>query len=139
MPKVLLNNSNSRVLRYASNNDYIGFKQAVHESSHPEGHAPPMPHSSTWFPGSPRRDNGQLDGEDTDDDIEVASERISIKCPLTLMEMEDPVSSKNCTHSFERTAILEMIRASQVRIKGPSGKLEQHMKCPVCEVVSLSL
>ena len=128
--------NDSLLHRYASNNDYIGFKRVIHESSHPEGHAPPIAHPSTWFPGSPSGEDGQHDEGDIDDDIEVASERISIKCPLTLLEMEDPVSSNKCTHSFERNAILEMIQASQLRIKGTSGKLEQHMKCPVCEVVS---
>lgn len=103
-----------------------------------------MPHASTWFPGSPSADgnaDGQLAGNEDDDDLEVASERISLKCPLTLLPMREPVSSRKCPHSFERAAFLELLSASQIRAPGGgSGRLasEKAMKCPVCEVVSPS-
>lgn len=124
--------------RYASNNDYIGFKKIVHDSRHPENDARPMPHASTWFPGSPSADDaagGQRTDDVDDDDLEVASERISLKCPLTLLPMRQPVSSRKCPHSFERAAILELLSASHLRGRGTG---EKAMKCPVCEVVSSS-
>lgn len=126
--------------RYASNNDYIGFKKIVHDSRHPEDDARPMPHASTWFPGSPS--NNTADGRTADnvddDDLQVASERISLNCPLTLLPMREPVSSRKCPHSFERAAILELLSASRVKAPGNrgNGPSEKAMKCPVCEVVS---
>ncbi|MCJ1470758.1 rRNA-processing protein bfr2 [Pseudocyphellaria aurata] len=123
--------------KYASNNDYIGFKKIVHDSRHPEDDARPLPHASTWFPGSPsanRTGDDQAAGGADDDDLEVASERISLNCPLTLLPMRDPVSSRKCPHSFERAAILELLSASHARSRGRNG-LENAMKCPVCEVM----
>lgn len=130
-----------------------------------------MPHSSTWFRDSPASSSGRAPaasnpnnrknnnnnknhnnsnntGDDSSDDIEVASERISIKCPITLLPMRDPLSSSKCPHSFERTAILELISASTIHLPIPSSggggndrnvqtQSEKAMKCPVCEVVRL--
>ena len=74
-----------------------------------------------------------------DDELAVASERISIKCPITLLPMKDPVTSTKCPHSFEREAILSMINASDVRVGGSEGRgavIQKAMQCPVCTVVS---
>jgi len=73
----------------------------------------------------------------------VASERISIKCPLTLLPMKDPVTSQKCPHSFEKEAILSMINASEVRVGG-TGRAgtqggQKAMQCPVCAVVRQTL
>ena len=76
---------------------------------------------------------------DDDEDLIVASERISTKCPLTLLTMKDPVTSQKCPHSFEKEAILSMINASDVLVGGngrrgaPLG--QKAMQCPVCAVV----
>ena len=124
--------------RYAQHNDYIGFKKMVHDARHPGENPPPVPHHSTWFPnvGGSFESAATLEGaqESDEEDFHVASERISIKCPLTLRPMKDPVSSKNCVHSFERAAILEMIGVSDLRAGG-----QKAMKCPVCEVVGVLL
>ena len=133
--------------RYASHNDYIGFKKIVHDARYPGEKAPPLPHASTWFvsdsQGTQYSSAGGIAGTQAteDDDFEVASERISIKCPITLLPMKDPVSSTRCVHNFEKDAILSMISASDVRVGGDGrrGAGENAMKCPVCEVVSLSL
>ena len=79
--------------------------------------------------------------EDDDEDIAVASERISIKCPITLLPMKDPVTSQKCPHSFEKEAILGMIDASDVRVGGSGrrGDGQKAMRCPVCEVVCQAL
>lgn len=134
---------------YASHNDYVGFKKIVHDAHYPEQEAPPMPHASTWFPSeSPDPSNPNTCAaaardaiQDDDDDLAVASERVSINCPLTLRPMKDPVTSQKCPHSFEKEAILDMISRSDVIIGG-SGRRGVHdgqkaMKCPVCEVVRL--
>ena len=128
----------SLTARYSAHNDYIGFKNLVHDARHPGDNAPPVPHSSTWFPSEIRGTQssasagpGGTQHTDDDEDLRVASERISIKCPITLRPMRNPVSSKNCVHNFEKEAILEMINVSDIRVGG-----EKAMKCPVCEVVS---
>lgn len=133
---------------YASHNDYVGFKKIVHDAHYPEQEAPPMPHASTWFPSeSPDPSNPNTRAatardaivDDDDDDIAVASERVSINCPLTLRPMKDPVTSQKCPHSFEKDAIMSMINVSDVIVDG-TGRRGVHggqkaMKCPVCEVV----
>ena len=132
---------------YAQNNDYIGFKKLVYDAQFPGDDAPPMPHSSTWFSEqSPDSFDPRTGGAATgaasqpaagDDDLAVASERISIKCPITLLPMKDPVTSTKCPHSFEREAILSMIDASDVRIDGSGRRAggQKAMRCPVCTVV----
>lgn len=134
--------------RYAQNNDYVGFKKLVYDAQFPGDDAPLMPHSSTWFSDqsanmSDRNTRGAAaaPGSQTagnDDDLAVASERISTKCPITLLPMKDPVTSTKCPHSFEREAILSMIDASDVRVdgsgrRGAGGK--KAMQCPVCTVM----
>ncbi|KAI5794160.1 zinc-finger of the MIZ type in Nse subunit-domain-containing protein, partial [Pyronema domesticum] len=47
--------------------------------------------------------------EESDDEIEVAQETVSYKCPLTLLEFVEPVTAK-CGHSFEKEAVLGMFR-----------------------------
>ena len=105
-----------------------------------------MSNASTWFPESPRTVNAttrnagrQPAGADDDDDIDVLSERISIKCPITLVPMKDPVTSTKCPHSFERSAILDMLNQSAIRMGGSNRRGvqdgQQAVKCPVCEVV----
>ena len=131
---------------YAQNNDYVGFKKLVYDAQFPGDDAPPMPHSSTWFPdqspesSAPAVAANQAAGND--DDLAMASERISIKCPITLLPMKDPVTSTKCPHNFEREAILSMINASDVRVDA-SGRhgagSKKAMQCPVCTVVSKSL
>ncbi|MCJ1357899.1 MAG: hypothetical protein MMC33_007895 [Icmadophila ericetorum] len=122
--------------RYATHNDYVSFKKIVHDAQHPGEDAPPLPNASTWFPDPHfQSSGGRAKGGDEDgsgSDIEIASERISDKCPLTLLRMEDPVTSKKCPHSFEKRAILEMISLSTTRVGG-GGRGEKMIKCPVCE------
>ena len=97
--------------RYAEHPEYVGFKQSVHEALH--GDEVPMPPSSRWFrqegspaPGTAAAAAGE---EDSDDDLAVQRATISTKCPITLRELEDPVTSNQCPHTFEKSAIIEMI------------------------------
>ncbi|KAL2044665.1 hypothetical protein N7G274_002439 [Stereocaulon virgatum] len=129
--------------RYASHNDYIGFKKIVHDAHYPEDKAPHMPHASTWFPSeSPdpshpatRAAAAAGDAIEDDDDLAVASERVSIKCPLTLLPMKEPVTSQKCPHSFEKGAILDMINRSDITLEGSGRRGVKAMKCPVCVVL----
>ena len=146
----LIANPVSMINRYASHNDYIGFKRLLHDANHPGTNAPPLPNPATWFPSSTSPDPSQSNptsgnraqnpADDDESDIEVASERISIKCPLTLLPMKEPYTSRKCPHSFEKEAILEMIQTSGTFL-GSGGKragVEKSVMCPVCEVVRYS-
>ena len=136
---------------YAQNNDYVGFKKLVYDAQFPGDDAPPMPHSSTWFSDQPSNNPDSHTGRagagsgtqpaDSDDELTVASERVSTKCPITLLPMKDPVTSTKCPHSFEREAILSMINASDVRTEGGGRRGaggQKAMQCPVCTEVSSS-
>ena len=102
-----------------------------------------MPHASTWFPSeSPdpshpttRAAAAAGDAIEDDDDLAVASERVSIKCPLTLLPMKEPVTSQKCPHSFEKGAILDMINRSDITLEGSGRRGVKALKCPVCVVV----
>ncbi|EON69839.1 hypothetical protein W97_09102 [Coniosporium apollinis CBS 100218] len=125
-----------RGARYAQNQAYVSFRRLVHDAQHPGEDAPPLPAPHTWFPesGAPapgvtlRSQVTQAEG-DSDDDIAIQRERISTKCPLTLKEFVDPVTSRKCPHTFEREAILSLIRqaGSLDRRRG----VVAHVQCPV--------
>lgn len=126
--------------RYARNNDYIEFKQIVHGSRYPEGEVE-LPHASAWFdengaapqPGV----TGAGDDEDEDDDIQIQRTKTSTKCPLTLQEFKDPLTSSKCKHSFEASAITEMINNSHETVGGQPGRGgrtnggQKAVRCPV--------
>lgn len=81
-------------LRYNSLDLYKEFKQRIWEVNHPEEVMPP------------------LDDGDLEDDIVVARQVESLKCPLTATWLEDPVTSTECKHSFSRAAITKHLMAS---------------------------
>jgi hypothetical protein len=128
--------------RYAKENDYINFKGMVHSSRFPDGDLQ-QPHASTWFtengavPQPGVTGAGAAGDEDDDDDIQIQRSKTSTKCPLTLQEFKDPVTSSKCQHSFEASAIMEMLRNSSDRIggqRGPRGAQtggEKAVRCPV--------
>jgi hypothetical protein len=130
--KKLQYSSLSMQTRYAEHNDYIGFKRSVHDGMYPGGEVP-LPSASRWFRegGSPPPGTAPTQQDvDSDEDVAISGEKISIKCPLTLREFVNPITSTKCPHTFEKSAILEMIRLA------PSRKVQ----CPVggCRTVSLS-
>ncbi|OJD23889.1 hypothetical protein ACJ73_04758 [Blastomyces percursus] len=139
--------------RYTTNDRYIGFYRIVHESKYPGDEIPPLPHPSTWFAAVEQPTTATLDeatttnaasgakdakGEptvDDSDDLAIRSERVSLRCPITLLPFTDPVKSKKCPHSFERTAIFAMIERSKKRIiMLANGKRVPCIECPVCSV-----
>jgi len=126
--------------RYADDNDYKNFKQVVHEAAHPDGE--PLPHHTTWFaePGAapaPGMTGPGANDSDSDDDIQIQRATTSTKCPLTLREFEEPLTSHKCQHSFEASAILDMISHSNERLGGQTGRGgqmvggEKAVRCPV--------
>ncbi|KAL3421848.1 chromosomal organization and DNA repair protein [Phlyctema vagabunda] len=141
--------------KYATNNDYVGFKRAVHDAQHPGPDAPPVPRAGTWFPGeidsnvlsnpgasqrrrlANRTDNTQNedDSEDEDEDMIIAGITTSLKCPLTLKLMVEPYSSNKCPHSFEKGPIVEYVRKEAV-VYNPDPRRRAPMtgpktvKCP---------
>jgi hypothetical protein len=55
---------------------------------------------------------GRQAEEDDDGDVEIAAERVSLRCPITFLPFKDPLTSRKCPHSFEKDAILDMLRLS---------------------------
>ncbi|KAI9733981.1 MAG: hypothetical protein M1834_002638 [Cirrosporium novae-zelandiae] len=130
--------STSMYYRYAENNDYIQFARMMHEAKYSqESAAPPLPNPTEWFAEADRAAGHGRGGRNTrqnaatgqdDDDIILASENKSIKCPITLLEFKDPVTSTQCPHSFEKAAIMEMIKQSTLRESGKKA-----VRCPECD------
>ena len=108
--------------RYAHDNDYASFYKTLWDARHPSENAPPLPAPALWFareenpstalsqPHASQPDSHSNDPDD--DDLAVASERVSLKCPITLRFFSDPVTSDICNHTFDRTAILDMLKTS---------------------------
>lgn len=127
--------------RYAQNNNYRNFKGIVHSAQYPEGEVA-LPHESAWFSEAgaapePGVTGAGADEEDEDDDIQIQRSKTSTKCPLTLQEFKDPLTSTKCKHSFEASAIMEMLRHSSESVggqPGPRGRIvggEKAVRCPV--------
>lgn len=123
--------------KYAIQNDYILFKKTWHDAVHPDDDVP-LPDASTWFGkegksvGTEKKRRGrratQADDDD-DDEIMVEREVISYKCPITLATFKEPYSSKLCKHTFEKSAILGMIRQGGGEVQCPQtgcSQVRQH-------------
>ena len=154
--------SKSLTERYANRNEYIGFYRTVYDAKNPGENAPPIPHASLWFveeegPDNPRPSRSQprrshQAESDEDSDVEIALERVSLKCPITLLPFNDPLTSTKCPHSFEKDAILDMLNLSpdclpftaeqelvlsQIRDRRALERKKKEIgtptvKCPVC-------
>lgn len=98
------------VEKYAENNDYIAFKRHWHDGLHPNEDKA-MPDASRWFDedGNPRLDEDGGDDDD-DDDIAYGPAVTSTRCPVTLLPFQEPITSKKCKHTFEKSAIASMFR-----------------------------
>jgi hypothetical protein len=125
--------SKSLYNRYAEDRAYGEFKALQHEGYYGDEEEAPAP--ERWFeteePAPGTATQGAAD--ESDDDIQVARSKISTKCPLTLVEFKHPVMSTVCKHSFEKSAIEEMI-GNKPRVQCPVGG------CPnVCIIYILCL
>ncbi|KAL5118611.1 hypothetical protein ACEQ8H_003462 [Pleosporales sp. CAS-2024a] len=115
-------------IRYARNNEYRDFKRIVHDAKYGDN-GPVLGHEDTWFTetGSPAPGitNTQRGDFDDDDDIIMDKATISTRCPLTFQQFKEPYTSTKCPHTFEKNAIMEMIRTSG------RGSGVKSVNCPV--------
>ena len=121
-------NDKSLTDRYAHDADYGPFYQTLWDAQHTEnsdGAAAPLPAPALWFAreenpsttlSQPQRSQSNLHTTDDDDDLAIAAERVSLKCPITLRYYSDPVTSTICKHSFDRTPILDMLKTSDAYV-----------------------
>ncbi|KAL5046914.1 hypothetical protein BDW71DRAFT_197257 [Aspergillus fruticulosus] len=145
--------------RYSKHNDYVGFYRIIHEAKNPGEDMPPLPHASTWFvhledPSASTRSSSDaarsrntrqrprnISSASDSDDLAIERERVSLRCPLTLLPFRDPVTSTKCPHSFEREAITSMIDQSAMTVpaapskSGRGGRRIRAVQCPVCSEV----
>lgn len=128
--------------RYAEHKDYKNFKLIVHDAKYGDDRQLPKP--DTWFTetGSPAPGITQRGDDDDEDDIVMDRASISTRCPITFQRFKEPWTSSKCPHTFEKTAILDMIRLSKTRVGGGGiGNRqggEKAVECPVtgCSQVS---
>ncbi|XP_041798865.1 E3 SUMO-protein ligase NSE2 [Chelmon rostratus] len=70
--------------------------------------------------------------EELDEDIVVSQSQVNFTCPLTQVEMVNPVKNKKCNHHYDEGAILGLIRTRHSQKK--------KCRCPVvgCENTDVS-
>lgn len=56
------------------------------------------------------KEGEEEEGEGGKGDVVMGQVQRSLICPLTKKFLEDPVTSKDCGHSYSRAAIMEHIR-----------------------------
>ncbi|XP_053183043.1 E3 SUMO-protein ligase NSE2 [Scomber japonicus] len=61
--------------------------------------------------------------EELDEDIAVSQSQVNFTCPLTQVEMVNPVKNKKCNHHYDEGAILVLIKAKHSQKK--------KCRCPV--------
>ncbi|KAI1259451.1 zinc-finger of the MIZ type in Nse subunit-domain-containing protein [Xylariaceae sp. FL1019] len=93
--------------RYAVDNDYIGFKRLWWDAAHGTD-GKPLPDASRWFS---RNDGEAEDEEDEEDDLVIAEEHVSIYCPLSMVIMNEPYTSRTCKHTFNKPAIVQFLQS----------------------------
>jgi hypothetical protein len=134
--------SRSLTARYARHNEYRDFKRVVHDARYGDD-GPVLGHEDTWFTeaGEPQLGVTQVRGgayDDDDDDLVMDKATISTKCPITFQQFKEPYTSNKCPHTFEKNAILQMIRTSGSRF-GPGGSKSVACPIPGCDQVSRPL
>lgn len=61
--------------------------------------------------------------EELDEDIAVSQAQVNFTCPLTQVEMDNPVRNNKCNHYYDNTAILNLIKNRHAQKK--------KCRCPV--------
>lgn len=108
--------SESNYNRYAKNNDYINFKRLWRDGAVSED-GPVLPNANRWFreDGEPVMTisrGGANGGDDSDEDVAVARETISLTCPLSMLPLKEPYTNKHCGHTFDKASIMDFLRGS---------------------------
>lgn len=60
--------------------------------------------------------------EEVDEDIAVTQSQVNFICPLTQMEMKNPVKNRKCSHYYDQEAVLGMIKAKH--------DMKKKFRCP---------
>ncbi|KAI0071700.1 hypothetical protein K474DRAFT_1693360 [Panus rudis PR-1116 ss-1] len=102
--------------KYAKHSQYAEFRQAIHDVLNPDT---PMPPVTDFIPKEPGDDS------DEDEDIEVGGVTQDFKCPLTLMFLENPLTSQVCGHSFSAAAIRDYL-GNKRSTKCPASGCNKH-------------
>ncbi|KAL1619303.1 hypothetical protein SLS56_010193 [Neofusicoccum ribis] len=102
----------SHPIRYSEHNDYISFKKSVYDGQYLDGKGPGVPDPSRWFTstGAPAPGITEARGDDSDDDIAIAGERINLQSDPSLVhkirriqkrrrEMADDSDDEDADHS----------------------------------------
>ncbi|KAJ3597790.1 hypothetical protein NHX12_001307 [Muraenolepis orangiensis] len=66
--------------------------------------------------------------EEVDEDIAVMQSQVNFTCPLTQVNMENPVRNRVCNHHYDEAAILSMVKARH--------KQQRKCRCPVVGCVN---
>lgn len=75
---------------------------------------------------APQEPGGSM--EELDEDIAVSQSQVNFTCPLTQVEMDNPVRNKKCNHHYDKEAILNLIKNRQNQKK--------KCRCPVVGCVN---
>jgi len=109
-------NSKPPAEKYANISEYQDFKRRVWDVKHPN-----QPEPSSWFTldaTAPGADTA--DADDEDEDIVMGAQIQSLKCPITLTLLENPVRNDKCPHVYSLDAIKELVKQGR-----------GHCTCPV--------
>lgn len=98
--------------RYGQVTEYVEFRRYLWNAQHPD-QTNSMPRPNTWFTHleGRRKSQAHMDVEE-DSDIEIAQEKQSYTCPLTLRSFKNPVTSTLCPHSFEKLGVEDYLKKS---------------------------
>lgn len=64
-----------------------------------------------------QNDSDEADDEELDEDIAVTQSQTNFICPITQVEMKNPVKNKMCGHVYEEAAIIKIIQNRQQQKK----------------------
>ena len=104
-----LNAGKSPAEKFGNVSEFLDFKRRVWDVKHANQPAPP-----SWFPAT-----GNAEAEVVDDDLIIGQEIQSLKCPITLSLLENPVRNNNCPHVYSLDAIKELVRQGHGQCKCP--------------------
>ncbi|KAG2213351.1 hypothetical protein INT46_007210 [Mucor plumbeus] len=99
--KKITEESANEEVRINSNQKYLAFRQHIWNVNHPEEMMP------------------SLDNSNDDDDIVMGPTKISLKCPITTIWLNEPVTSNKCKHTYSKKAIYSLFPSHSHAIACP--------------------